>query len=628
MLVLAPLIAYWPALRGGTLWDDSSHITAPDLQSLHGLWRIWFELGATQQYYPVLHSAFWIEHRLWGDSVLGYHLLNVFLHAACACLVVLIVRRLALPGAWLAGFVFALHPVCVEAVAWISEQKSTLSGVFCLAALWLYLDYDKSRRWRSYLFGIGLFVLSLLSKSVTATLPAVVLVILWWRHGRLGWKRDVLPLIPWFALAIPMGLFTAWVERRYVGAVGSDFNLTFVQRVLIAGRDLWFYAAKLILPIGLTFSYPKWQIDSGAWWQYLYPLGVVAAGIVFLIAARRNRGPLAGFLIFAGTLFPVLGFLNVLPFRYSWVADHFQYLASLGLIVPVAAYAAVAVPRLFPAGESRLAALAAVAVAVLGILTVRQSSQYRDEETLYRATLASNPSSWLVHNNLGIVLESKPGGIDEAIAEFQAELKLNPIYAARAHFNLADAYSRLDPPNIAAAVDEYRAGLRIQPDYIEAHTNLGNLLASTPDGTDEAIAEFQKAVQLSPDSATAHANLGNALAQAPGRLPQAIQEFETAVRLDPGMVELRCNLGNALAEIPGRLPDAVAQFQEALRIEPNFAPAHFLLGRVLAQLPGRTEEAAAEYRTALRLHPGDQAVQQSLETNSCPGKLRLRPLRK
>ena len=140
MIFCATLAAYFPALRGGLLWDDSSHLTKPGLQSLHGLWRIWFELGATQQYYPLLHSAFWLEHRMWGDAVAGYHLTNVALHALSACLVVMIMKRLSLPGAWFAGFVFALHPVHVESVAWISEQKSTLSGVFCLAALLTYLQ--------------------------------------------------------------------------------------------------------------------------------------------------------------------------------------------------------------------------------------------------------------------------------------------------------------------------------------------------------------------------------------------------------------------------------------------------------------------------------------------------------
>src|SRR5580700_1088169 len=187
-ICLAVLIAYAPALHGTRLWDDAAHITRPDLQSVQGLWRIWSHLGATQQYYPLLHSAFWIEHRLWGDAVSGYHLVNIALHALSACLVVAIVRRLELPGAWLSGFLFALHPVCTEAVAWISEQKSTLSAFFYLAAALTYLSFDRTRRATSYWSAFFLFIPALLSKSITATLPAAILLVLWFRHGRLSWK--------------------------------------------------------------------------------------------------------------------------------------------------------------------------------------------------------------------------------------------------------------------------------------------------------------------------------------------------------------------------------------------------------------------------------------------------------
>ena len=177
LMFVATLVAYWPALHGAFLWDDDAHITPPSLRSLHGLWRIWFDVGATQQYYPLLHSAFWLEHHLWGDAVVGYHLMNLGLHAGAAYLVVMIVRRLDLPGAWLAGFLFALHPVCVEAVAWISEQKSTLSAAFYLAAALTYLHFDRTRRTSQYVVAFGLFVAAMLTKSVTATLPAALLLV-------------------------------------------------------------------------------------------------------------------------------------------------------------------------------------------------------------------------------------------------------------------------------------------------------------------------------------------------------------------------------------------------------------------------------------------------------------------
>jgi protein O-mannosyl-transferase len=611
-LFCAALLVYGPALHGSLLWDDAAHVTQPDLQSLHGLWRIWFDLGATQQYYPVLHSAFWVEHRLWGDAVLDYHLVNLILHLLSAWLVVSIVRKLALPGAWLAGCVWVLHPVYVESVAWISEQKSTLSGAFCLASLLLYLHFDQSRRRRTWLLAGGLFILAILSKSVTATLPAALLVILWWKRGRLEWKRDVLPLVPWFALAVPMGIFTAWVERTYVGASGSDFAMSFIQRILLAGRVIWFYAAELIWPANLIFQYPRWTLDPAAWWQYLFPAGVLLALAGLAVAARRNRGPLASFLVFGGTLFPVLGFLNVLPFRYSWVADHFQYLPSLAIVIPLASWLTLAASR-YSTGRAGLIA-AVPLLAVLGLLSWRQAGFYRDDETLYRETLARNPSSWLAHNNLGSVLESKPGRLKDAIAEYQASLELAPGYP-QPHLNLASALSKLqDPSQVPAAIAEFQESLRLKPDYAEAHTDLANLLSSIPGRMPEAVDHYRMAAQLLPQGAPAHANLGGALAQL-GRLPEAIAEFETALRLDPGLAELHCNLGVALAQV-GRLPEAVAEFDAALRINPNMAEAHFLLGTALAQIPGRTSDAVAECQAALRinsdLEPARQLLQQLL----------------
>ena len=335
LLLLATVIAYMPALNGGLLWDDDAHVTKPELRSLHGLWRIWFDLGSTQQYYPLLHSAFWAEHRLWGDAVLGYHLINVLLHVTAACLVVFIAKRLSLPGAWLAGYVFALHPVCVETVAWISEQKTTLSAVFYLAAALTYLHFDQTRRRSHYFLALALFVFALLSKTVTATLPAALLVVLWWQRKRLSWRRDVMPLLPWFAVGATAGLVTAWLERRYIHAEGASFALTLVERCLLAGRVIWFYLGKVLWPVNLMFTYPRWKVDPAAAWQYLFPIGVFGLAGGLWLLARRRRGALAGFLLFVGTLFPALGFFNVFPFIYSYVADHFQYLATLGILVPL-----------------------------------------------------------------------------------------------------------------------------------------------------------------------------------------------------------------------------------------------------------------------------------------------------
>ncbi|MGH7944580.1 MAG: tetratricopeptide repeat protein, partial [Opitutaceae bacterium] len=420
LIFVSTFLVYLPALKGGFVWDDGAHVTKPELRGVEGLARIWTELGATQQYYPLLHSVFWIEHRWWGDSPFGYHFINILLHAAAACLLSALLRRLAVPGAGLAGFLFALHPVCVESVAWISEQKNTLSTVLYFCAALAYLRFDANRRGRAYALASALFVLALLTKTVTATLPAALLVIFWWKRGRLDVSRDVLPLVPWLAAGTAMGWVTATVEQTLIGAQGVDFAFTALQRCLIAGRAICFYVGKLIWPTDLVFIYPRWAPDASAGWQYLFPLGVLGgAGFLWW---RKQRGMLAGLLVFVGTLSPALGFVNVYPFIFSFVADHFQYPACAAVLVLAAAGTMHATARL-PGWSVRMAT--AFALTALGVLTWRQSAMYRDEFTLYETTLARNSACWMAHNNLAEAL-AKANRVAEAIPHLERVLEMRP----------------------------------------------------------------------------------------------------------------------------------------------------------------------------------------------------------
>ena len=597
----ATFLAYLPAVHGGFLWDDEGHVTKPELQSFHGLVRIWGEVGATQQYYPLLHSAFWVEHRLWGDSLVGYHLMNLLLHAGAACLVVAIMRRLALPGAGLAGLLFALHPVCVESVAWISEQKNTLSAVFYLGAMLAYLHFDRDRRRSHYYLALGLFLLALLSKTVTATLPAALLVIFWWQRARLDWRRDVLPLAPWLLLGACGGLFSAWMERTIIGAGGAEFALTPVQRGLVAGRAICFYLGKLAWPADLMFIYPRWNVNPAVGWQYLFPLAVLVLLAALGWVARRRRGPLAAFLLFVGTLFPSLGFLNVYPFVFSYVADHFQYLACLGILAPVASMLTAATARLPTATRRAIPILGGVLLTMLAVLTWRQSTQYGDAETLFRETLARNPACWMAHNNLGNILAQIPGRLPEAMAHYESALQTRPDFA-EAHFNLANALAET-PEHRPEAIVHYEAALRGKPDYPEAHNNLGETLAKIPERRPQAIAQFEAALRINPEFAEAHNNLGVALSSAPDRRPQAIAQFEAALRARPDFAEAHFNLANLLAKTPDRLPEAIAQYEAALRGKPDFAEAHFNLGWVLLRMPDRQQDGLAHFEAALRIQP-------------------------
>jgi len=617
LIFFATAVAYGPALRGGLLWDDDYHVTRPELQSVRGLERIWFELGATAQYYPVLHSAFWVEHRLWGDATLGYHLANVALHALAACLFILVLRRLSVPGAVLAGFIFALHPVGVESVAWISEQKNTLSTVFYLLAALAYLRFDGPRGQAAtaaptsrsgssgltpYLLASALFILALLSKSVTATLPAALLVVFWWQRGRLSWRREIGPLVPWFALAVASGLFTAWVERRFIGAQGAPFALSFTERCLLAGRVIWFYLGKLLWPSPLIFIYPRWMVSASQAWQYLFPLAALGVLAGLWLARNRTRAPLAAALFFVGTLFPALGFFNVYPFIFSYVADHFQYLASLGIIALAAAGC-----DLLLRGQADKIALARrdrnfisltpyLLVGVLGVLTWRQSRIYRDGMTLYRTTIERNPECWMAYANLGTLL-AKAGQTQDALAYYGRALQINPD-SPEAHVDLGAGLRAMG--KIREAIDQYQWALRLRPGYAEAHNNLGNVLRDAG-RLPEAIAAYRAAVKVQSGYADAHSNLGNALRES-GQLPEAIAEGQRARDLAPADPVVRNDLGIALM-VAGRLPEAMLQLQEAVRLRPSYADAQNNLGSVL-RLSGDQAAAQLRYEEAIRLSPG------------------------
>ncbi|MGD1031913.1 MAG: tetratricopeptide repeat protein [Opitutaceae bacterium] len=603
LLIGATLLAYWPAVNAGFVWNDKDYVTAPALRSLHGLWRIWFSLGSTEQYYPALHSAFWLEHLLWGDSATGYHLANILIHATSACILVLILRRLSVSGAWLAGLIFAVHPVCVESVAWISEQKNTLSTLFYLLSAFVYLRLDDEKaagdsegagRPGPYLLALGLFVAAILLKSMAGTLPAALLVVIWWKRGRLEWKRDARPLIPWFILGGGYGLFTGWVERVYIGAQGSDFAFSPIERVLIAGRATAFYLGKLVWPTHLIFIYPRWQIDLRAWWQYLFPAGALGLTALLWSVRRRWRGPLAAWLLFAGALFPVLGFVNVYAFIFSFVADHWQYLASLGVIS--AAAAAWGAWRKSAGWAAPAAAVACAVVMALGLLTRRECANYHDAETFYRTILSRNPACWMAHNNLGSVIQEQ-GRVAEALPHFREAIRLRPDYP-EAQNNVGAALFKMGRP--ADAIPYYREALRLFGRYIDARCNLGIALAACG-RFPEAIEEYAQVLRQNPDFPGAHGFLGISLFEA-GRIPQAIEQYGLALMLTPEDPDVLYNLGIALAK-EGETDKAIAAYEKAIRFAPANAEAHNNLGGCLLQ-ENKAAEAAVEFRSAIRAKPG------------------------
>jgi len=594
-LIVATAVAYLPAWNGKPIWDDNAHITQPELRSWHGLVEVWTQVGATQQYYPLVHSVFWIEQKLWGDSVLGYHLVNIFLHGFAAIVLLQILLRLKVPGAWLAAGLFALHPVQVESVAWISEIKNTLSGLFFFCSILAYLNFDQNRSRVAYFGSLALFLFGLMCKTAIAPLPAIILAVLWWRRGQLRLRDDVVPSLPFFGLGIGAGLFTAWVERNFVGAHGTAFQLSILQRCLIAARDFWFYLFKLLWPVKLTFIYPRWQISGAIWWQYLFPLTLILLLALIWRLRKKNRGPLAAVLVFLGLLFPALGFINVYPFIYSFVADHFQYLACVGPLTLFAAGMTMALDSIAPGKVLLRPTISFFLLLTLGALSWRQCRDYRDIETLWRTTIARNPDCWMAYSNLGSFL-STHGDANEAIADFRKALEIWPNQS-KDHNNLGKAL--VQKGRIAEAMDHFQTALRISPDDPDTESNIG--AASLQQGdADEAISHLRRAVEKWPRHAQGHINLGNALLQN-REIDAAIAEYEKTLALPFDHAESHYSIGTALRQ-KGDVEEAIVHYRKALELRPDYANAHNNLANALRQ-QGRTEEAVHEYEAALKSEP-------------------------
>lgn len=618
LIVLLTLLAYIPAMRGGYIWDDNAHITDNVvLRTSDGLAKIWFDPKVLPQYYPLVHTTFWAEYHLWQLHPFGYHLVNVVLHAFNAILLLLVLHSLRVPGAWLAAALFALHPVHVESVAWITERKNVLSGFFYLASALAYFRFanvtgdladtsassdmhpltsGKSRRpWGYYVLSLFLFLCALLSKTVTCSLPAAILLVLWWKRGRIC-RSDILTLLPYFVVGALFGLTTVWLEKYRVGAYGQEWTLSFLDRCLVAGRALWFYAGKLVWPHELTFIYPRWHIDAGVMWQYIFPAAALAVIFtLWLLRQRLGKGPLVAVLFFAGTLVPALGFFDVYPMRFSFVADHFQYLASIGLI-GLAAAAVTAFFERFGPWQKTSGFVACMAVlSVFGALVWRQSTIYLDAETLYRDTISKNPHAWLAHYNLGVLLVNS-GRSDEVMTHFSEALRLKPD-DADTHYNFGVALEKQG--RLEEAMAHFSEAVRLRPDYADAHYSMAVILARQSK-FEEAISHYSKALQVRPFYAEAHNNLGVALFSL-GKLDKAIEHYRTALKLNPDFGKAHNNLGNALIQ-KGKLDEAIAHYSRALEIRAHYPEAHNNLGVALAR-QGKIEAAIVQFEKALQLKP-------------------------
>lgn len=581
-LCVLTILVYRPAWHGGFIWDDDRYVihnlllTAPD-----GLRRIWFSLNAPSQYFPLAYTVLRIERSLWDLNPTGYHWVNIFLHLGNVLLVWCILARLKVPGAWLAAAIFALHPIQVESVAWISELKNVLMGFFFLLTLlaWVeYVDATSKRRRVLYLAALIFYSLALFAKSTACTLPAALLLILWLKEKRIG-RETLLEIIPFVLLALGIGSVAVWWEKYHQGT-RMLVSLGPIERLLIAGRAVWFYLGKIFWPSDLTFIYPQWQIDATNPVAYLGLIAAVACGVMIYFGRRYvGRSVEVAALFFVATLGPLLGFIMLYTFRYTFVADHYQYLASIGPIA-VASAGLVTLSRSTKKLQWLEAATGFAILTCLGLLTWRQSATYRDVETLWRTTIAKNPGCWMAYNNLG-VLQFEKGQLGDAIDNYEQSLRLHPDYP-EARYNLGGAL--LQRGKIDEAIEQCEEALKLQPNDADAHVVLGNAFLAKQD-VDGATNHYQKALALRDDDYQAHYNLGRVL-QAKGETDKAVLEYEKALQIDSALTDAHLNLGDIFLNERREL-EARDQYEKALKSSPQSAKAQNDLAWVLATASDR-----------------------------------------
>jgi tetratricopeptide (TPR) repeat protein len=640
LLIAFVFIAYTQAFRAGFIWDDESHLTQnPCVVGPLGLKEIWTTTQAV--YYPLVLTTFWALHKFFGLNPLPYHLLNISFHVASAILLWRLLQVLRVRGAWLGAALWALHPVMVQSVAWVTELKNTQSCVFYLLSILFFLNWEDQggavsrppqRRigdGRFLVFALSLlfFILATLSKPSVVMLPFVLALCIWWMRGKIRW-RDTLALAPFALISVVASAWTIWEQRFHARAVGPDWAQTFPERLIIAGKAIWFYVGKLVWPHPLIFIYPRWDLDSSKVVAYL-PLLAAITGLVALwfIHAKWGRALFFGGAYYVVSLFPVLGFFSVFFFRYSFVSDHFQYLASMGPLALTGAGIAtllgrfcetpdhfVSHPDTVPRSRSTIAtprrrlvlsgALCGILLVSIGSLTWRQTAEYHNLFALYTATLQKNPDCWMAHYNLGIVL-SEQGEPDQAIDHYGQAVALRPDYA-EAHYNLGRLL--VEHGQLADAIAHYERAAAINPADAEAQNNLGVTLFGIG-RADDAIAHYQKALEIRPDYAEASCNLANALI-AKDDFDGAIARYKACLAAMPNQEEAQYNLASALLR-KGRTDEAIVEYQKVLQMQPESADAHANLGSAwLAK--GRVRDAMEEYTKALQNSPENLAALSNL----------------
>lgn len=604
-ILVMVLAVYLPAMQGRFVWDDDVHVSRNlYMAEPGGFAKLW---GQSAFYYPLTSTTFWLERRLWAPvdappekmPTAPYHQLNIILHALNSILLWRLLRRLRIPGAWVAGAVFALHPVNVQSVAWITELKNCQSGFFFLLALHAWLNSDSG--WRALWYGatIVLFACAVLSKTSTVVLPFALLAIDAWKREPLN-RKSALRYAPLFVLSLVAGLLTVILHRPHVTQT-TEFIDTYPERVIIAGRGVWFYLSKAFWPTNLSFVYTRWKIDAANWISYLPATGVLAMTILlFLLRKRLGIAPLIAWSYYVASLIPVMGFFKMFYTRYSYVADHWQYLGLMCAIPFTVGVVAHFFQRVGSAADTPRPPVAAIVLTSLllglfGSLTWRQAHVYQSPIALWQDVLKKNPASWMAHNNYGTALREIRDE-DAAFREFNEAARLRPNFW-EAHFNLGTVM--LTKKMDEESYKEFQEVVRLNPHQDVAYYNMASYEA-LHGKLDDAIAHYEEGLRQRSNYFEAHKSMASVYIKL-GQLDEAINHLNESLKINPNQSDALTNLGGIMLN-KGRTEDAIDDFNRALLIDPDNALAHFNIASALAKI-GRNAEAAMHQSEALRLDP-------------------------
>jgi tetratricopeptide (TPR) repeat protein len=543
LIVALTAATFLPTLNNGFIWDDDYHVTEnAAVKDPAGLGRIWFT-HEMSQYYPLAITSFWLEHKMWGLQPAGYHAVNVLLHTVNAILFWLILLKLAPRIAFICAILFAVHPIQVETVAWISERKNLLGLLFYFLSFLAFLKFDDSRRKSLYALSLGFFLCALLSKPVTASLGAMLLFYGWWK-GHMT-RQYAVKILPFLGLGMVAGLHAISLEAIKVGAQGEAWNLAFVERCLLAGRIVWFYLVKTWLPVGdFLFFYPRWDIQASNpfWWTYL----ITAVAIWAVLFRLRPRIGNTGVILYSAYIVSIapMAFINIYPLLYSYVFDHFSYFSVAFLFMMLCGCAVAGKDRALAALppdkqdiiKTSLYVLTTVFVILLSFKSFGLTQNYANVNVLWENVIAKNQGSWAAYNNLGSAY-IKQGRSDKAIPVLEKAVQLKSDYA-QAFNNLGAAYAQAH--DFSRAAMNFQKAIELSPRMPSSYCNLADLYA-VQDQYDAAAALYSKAIELSPRKTMIYTKLAIVLSLQ-GRRQEAAAVMKIIETIDPDNARAHQNL--------------------------------------------------------------------------------------